>query len=131
MPRSIWKTLRELQKLMPEVNLVLDDATAAVRELEKALADTDAAVEASVPGLAYTRYPAAARIQPGLTRLFRIVARDEGKEMPWLEAPRQLKLETFHMIPMLINAIEVRAAALIEAARAAMPEIRELLAEVL
>ncbi|MBM4071399.1 MAG: hypothetical protein FJ271_21045 [Planctomycetes bacterium] len=138
MVANIKKSLQSLRKLAPELNRAADDATALVRDIEKALQELDLGVRASVQVLKMEDDEFACLTFKRIGGKFRIAVaidepEDDGEswktvsETPWLECPRDLKLKTFPQLPALLADIETQVQRTVKSITEAGPAVRELL----
>ncbi len=139
--------IKKLKELMPQLNQLADEAAQTIRETEAALADLPIAADVVVRStqtspkmtdfvsLAFKRIGGKFRIT--IVKECRTDFRnDHGyadealrimDETPWLESPRDEKLETFPKLGDLLAEISKNAAKSIDAMNQAKPGVKAVL----
>ncbi|SRR6266849_5964344 len=148
MTDEIRASLKNLKRLAPQLNKVVDDAAQVVREVERFLVDD---LKLSIPAeVNVTTYKTDSKNAEELTQLkfcrvngkFRIAIVKERvtyfdsnadtfkllEETPWLEASREEKAEAFVELPNLLEAIVTEVEKTIATMGKAKPQVEEILA---
>jgi hypothetical protein len=147
---TLNSSLNKLRKMAPELNKAADDAAKIVQDVEATLTQLNIGIpaEADVSGvsktkavteyvlLAYRRVKSNFRIAIVVERHTEFVnsegfqdsAEETVSETPWLECPRDLKLESFPKLPALLEAIIKNATEAKEKVEKAQETIKQIFA---